>query len=94
MRPEIVLDARAELGEGPSWDSKNAVLYWVDILRGLVHVFEPPRFRDTAVHASKYVSSSSRQFVVSPSLHKEVIDVCRKRGVVSCPGTLTITELP
>jgi sugar lactone lactonase YvrE len=57
MHPELVLDAQAELGEGPSWDTKNTVLYWVDILRGLVHVFEPHESRDTAVRAGKYVSS-------------------------------------
>jgi 2-dehydro-3-deoxyphosphogluconate aldolase / (4S)-4-hydroxy-2-oxoglutarate aldolase len=33
------------------------------------------------------------QFVVSPSLHKEVIDACKARGVVSCPGTFTATEV-
>jgi 2-dehydro-3-deoxyphosphogluconate aldolase/(4S)-4-hydroxy-2-oxoglutarate aldolase len=33
------------------------------------------------------------QFVVSPSLHKEVLDVCTRRDVVSCPGTFTPTEI-
>ena len=33
------------------------------------------------------------EFVVSPSLHKEVIDVCKSRGVVSIPGTFTATEV-
>ena len=33
------------------------------------------------------------QFVVSPSLHKDVIDVCKMKGVVSCPGTFTATEV-
>lgn len=56
MNPELVLDVRAELGEGPSWDGKNGVLYWVDILRGLVHIFEPKESRDTSVRAGEYVS--------------------------------------
>lgn len=33
------------------------------------------------------------QFVVSPSLHQDVLGVCRERGVVSCPGTFTPTEV-
>ncbi len=33
------------------------------------------------------------QFIVSPSLHKEILDICRKRDVVSCPGTFTATEI-
>lgn len=28
---ELVLDAKAELGEGPCWDFRNNLLYWVDI---------------------------------------------------------------
>ena len=32
------------------------------------------------------------EFVVSPSLHPEVIDTTKKNGKVSCPGALTPTE--
>jgi sugar lactone lactonase YvrE len=39
--PELVLDARAWLGEGPSWDAERGVLWWVDILDGVVHAFDP-----------------------------------------------------
>jgi sugar lactone lactonase YvrE len=38
---ELVHDARAELGEGPIWDSAAARLLWVDILQGRVHRFDP-----------------------------------------------------
>lgn len=33
------------------------------------------------------------QIIVSPSLHKEIIDVCRRKDVVSCPGAFTATEV-
>jgi 2-dehydro-3-deoxyphosphogluconate aldolase / (4S)-4-hydroxy-2-oxoglutarate aldolase len=33
------------------------------------------------------------QFVVSPSLQRDVVDLCRKRSVVSCPGTFSATEI-
>ena len=33
------------------------------------------------------------QFVVSPSLHKDVLDACVKHHVVGCPGTFTATEI-
>ena len=36
---ELVLDAKAELGEGPVWDPSAACLYFVDILRGHVHQY-------------------------------------------------------
>lgn len=32
MKIEIVLDAKATLGEGPIWDAKTQTLYWLDIL--------------------------------------------------------------
>lgn len=38
---ELVLDAHAELGEGPIWDVAASRLIWVDILRGRVHRFDP-----------------------------------------------------
>jgi sugar lactone lactonase YvrE len=39
MEPEIILDARATLGEGPAWDAKTKTLYWVDILEKRVHSY-------------------------------------------------------
>jgi sugar lactone lactonase YvrE len=41
MRPELVLDARATLGECPSWDPASGTLTWVDITPGIVHRFDP-----------------------------------------------------
>lgn len=32
MNVELLLDAKAALGEGPAWDEKTQTLYWVDIL--------------------------------------------------------------
>jgi len=40
MNADLLLDARAELGEGPAWDASARRLYWVDILPGQVHVFD------------------------------------------------------
>ena len=36
-----VLNARAELGEGPVWDAASGILYWVDLFAGLVHSYRP-----------------------------------------------------
>jgi sugar lactone lactonase YvrE len=38
---ELVVDARADLGEGPLWDARTAELLWVDIMAGLVHRVDP-----------------------------------------------------
>lgn len=56
VNAKVTYSGRAELGEGPSWDSKNGVLYWVDIFRGQVHTFDPQSSEDTSVSAGEYVS--------------------------------------
>ena len=33
---EIVADARAALGEGPTWYAERGVLWWVDITAGRI----------------------------------------------------------
>jgi sugar lactone lactonase YvrE len=38
---ELVLDLKAELGEGPVWDAERERLIFVDIMRGHVHEFDP-----------------------------------------------------
>lgn len=38
---EPVLDARADLGEGPRWDAAAGVLEWLDVTRGLGHRMAP-----------------------------------------------------
>ena len=41
MQPELLLDARLELGEGPAWDAQAGNLYFVDIHVGDLHLFHP-----------------------------------------------------
>lgn len=41
LQAELVLDAKAELGEGALWDEQTQRLYWVDILGRALHVYDP-----------------------------------------------------
>jgi sugar lactone lactonase YvrE len=45
-RVELVLDAKARLGEGAVWDADRQLLYWVDIEGYAVHAFDPATGRD------------------------------------------------
>jgi sugar lactone lactonase YvrE len=57
LEAELVLDARATLGEGPIWDDRNQVLYWVDIDGGAVHAFDPATGDDRAVDVGEQVGT-------------------------------------
>ncbi len=39
----LVLDKKATLAEGALWDHKNKVLYWVDIEKGMLYVYDPEK---------------------------------------------------
>src|SRR5947209_13547559 len=54
---DVALDARAELGEGPLWDEGEGVLWWVDIMRGHVHRFEPDRGHDRVFEVGQPVGA-------------------------------------
>lgn len=46
MKAELIMDAQADLGEGPCWDDRQGKLYWVDIMAGRVHRYDPQSGRD------------------------------------------------
>ncbi len=54
---ELVLDAKADLGEGAIWHSQRGLLYWVDIDPGLVHVYDPKTGKDRSVSAGQAVGT-------------------------------------
>ena len=54
---ELVLDARALLGEGALWDHQAQRLYWVDIERGEVHVYDPAAGEDRCLTVGQMVGT-------------------------------------
>lgn len=56
-RAELVLDARAVLGEGPSWDARKQVLYWVDVIGKKVHIYNPATNTDREISTGQYVGA-------------------------------------
>ena len=53
---DLLENAMALLGEGPSWDDKRNLLYWVDIVGCKVHIFDPKSGKSTVVQLDDYVS--------------------------------------
>lgn len=54
---ELVVDARATLGEGPLWDVDRGILWWVDILGGIVHALDPTTGHDEAIEVGQAVGA-------------------------------------
>ncbi|MGG3571405.1 SMP-30/gluconolactonase/LRE family protein [Bacillus gobiensis] len=60
MDATLTFDARALLGEGPVWDPDSSKLYWTDILRGELHVFNPETNEDVIHRFNSFVTAISR----------------------------------
>lgn len=61
MDVDLLCDARAELGEGPSWDGKQSRLHWVDILAGRLHTFDPASAEDSSINLGEPVGCAVRE---------------------------------
>ncbi len=74
-QPRLLLDARAEVGEGPVWDDRRGCLWWVDIPPGLIHETDPETGRDRTI--------SLGQPVGAVALHEDGdLIICARDGVV------------
>ena len=57
--PELVLDARTDLGEGPAWEAHTGSLYWVDIHAGDLHFYHPEGGKDTCINLGDKVGCAA-----------------------------------
>jgi sugar lactone lactonase YvrE len=54
---ELVVDAHAELGEGPVWDERSGLLWWVDLLGGTVHRTDPVSGTDETTNVGSAIGA-------------------------------------
>ncbi|NSW53393.1 MAG: SMP-30/gluconolactonase/LRE family protein [Anaerolineae bacterium] len=81
--PELLLDARADLGEGPAWDARSGKLYWVNITRAEVHVFDPASGTDRVIDLSGQFSNigtvapteDPNLVIIAPDLHIALLNL-------------------
>ena len=57
MNVELVVDAKATLGEGAIWDARRQRLLWVNIVEGEVHAYNPADDTDQAVEVGQAVGT-------------------------------------
>src|SRR5262245_52920804 len=53
--PELVIDARAVLGEGPLWHPRRQRLIWVDIEGHDLHISDPVTRADDHLHIGEHI---------------------------------------
>lgn len=58
MTAELALKWDAIVGEGPVWDYRIDRLYWVDILRGQLHKFDPVSSQNVTYEIGQYVGAA------------------------------------
>jgi sugar lactone lactonase YvrE len=52
---ELVIDARATLGEGPLWHASRRQLVWVDIEGHDIHLSDPDTGADERIHVAEHI---------------------------------------
>lgn len=53
--------ARATLGEGPCWDENSQSLYWVDIVKNCLHIYDPIKKENQTVSFDDHVCAVSKK---------------------------------
>ncbi|MFA9459142.1 SMP-30/gluconolactonase/LRE family protein [Halalkalibacter sp. AB-rgal2] len=54
---ELIIDAKATLGESPSWDEKLQVLYWVDIIEKKCFIYDPSNHHQKTLQLGQMVGA-------------------------------------
>lgn len=54
---ELIVDAHAGLAEGPIWDDRTGTLYWIDLIRGLVHRTDPATGIDEVIPVGRSIGA-------------------------------------
>ena len=61
MEVELVVDYQCQVGEGPLWHPVEKCLYWLDIPRGLVFVYDPSTKTHHVVYEGEPVGGMTLQ---------------------------------
>lgn len=57
LKIEVVVDHQCLLGEGPVWDAKRKLIYWIDILKGEIHEYSPENKNHRTIKTNEIIGS-------------------------------------
>ncbi len=55
LQVDVVTNHKCLLGEGPVWDSKHKMIYWVDILNGEIHEYSTQQKIKNTIHVQQMI---------------------------------------
>jgi sugar lactone lactonase YvrE len=84
---ELLVDARATIGEGPVWDDRSERLLWVDIAAGLVHRLDPSTGQSSTLDVGQPVGS------VAPAEDGGLVAAVRDGFALFAPGSGIMSRL-
>ena len=71
---ELIIDSKSILGEGPFWDSRKKVLYWIDGLGCKIHKYDPGTNKNSTFNTGQCVGC------IIPKKDKGLIS-CMQNGI-------------
>lgn len=87
MEAEIILNNDTYLGEGPVWDHRNHVLYWVDILKGHIQAYDYHHDVNTIYEMGEFVGA------VVPTSDQNLIVALQNSIAIFHPGSSELKSL-
>ncbi|PUU91714.1 SMP-30/gluconolactonase/LRE family protein [Halanaerobium sp. ST460_2HS_T2] len=54
---DLVLDAGAQIAEGPFWDQDKQLLYWIDILKKTINIYDPAAAKNKIIQLDKMIGA-------------------------------------
>lgn len=54
---KLVVNKQAKVGEGPCWDEKTNLLYWVDIMGEKLHIHSPEKQTNQEIDIGQYIGT-------------------------------------
>lgn len=58
IKASLELQSDTILGEGPVWDEENQVLWWVDILSGKLHRYDPQQNKNRSFDIGEHIGAA------------------------------------
>ena len=85
---KLFINAKAKLGEGPIWDYEKKLLYWIDIIKKEIYIFNPHTGTERIINRFMYYIDTPANEVWGFDYKAETGNISNKRIAVTIPEEL------